>query len=363
MLNLPIIPRGSTVEKYGNGLYNNTFKVTSGNPDEPDYLLQKINHKIFRDVDGLQNNIKRVTDHIRNKLKIEGFTDIERRVLTPVEFHNPAAGSKSSSKLYFKDGKGDYWRLFLFIDGAYSCERMASPQMARTAGKAFGNFHRQLSDFKVESLKEVIPNFHNTPLRIESLRKKIAKDSFDRLKNMKDEVEYLFERAGEFSKIIELGKLGLIPKRVVHQDTKFSNVLLDTYEDSDVPEALCIIGLDTVMPGYICYDFGEAIRSGANTGKEDDSNLNNVGLNYGIYREFLDGFMEETRDFLTATETETLPFGPKLLAFEQAVRFLDDYLDGDRYYKTNYPTHNLVRARVQLKLLQSMDELIKQNQL
>jgi len=361
MLNLPIIPRGSTVEKYGNGLYNNTFKVTSGNPDEPDYLLQKINHKIFKDVDGLQNNIKRVTDHIRNKLEIEGFTDIERRVLTPVEFHNPAAGSKSSSKLYFKDGKGDYWRLFLFIDGACSCERMASSQMAHIAGKAFGNFHRLLNDFKVESLNEVIPNFHNTPVRIESLRKRVAKDSFDRLKNVKYEVEYLLERAAEFSKIIEMGKLGLIPKRVVHQDPKFGNLLLDTYEDSDVPEVLCVIGLDKVMPGYICYDFGEAIRYGANTGKEDDSNLDNVGLNYGMYRGFLDGFMEETRGFLTETEIKTLPFGPKLITYEQAVRFLDDYLDGDKYYKTNHPTHNLVRARAQIKLLQSMDELIKEN--
>jgi Ser/Thr protein kinase RdoA (MazF antagonist) len=238
---------------------------------------------------------------------------------------------------------------------------MVSSQMAHIAGKAFGNFHRLLNDFKVESLNEVIPNFHNTPVRIESLRKKVAKDSFDRLKNVKYEVEYLLERAAEFSKIIEMGKLGLIPKRVVHQDPKFGNLLLDTYEDSDVPEVLCVIGLDKVMPGYICYDFGEAIRYGANTGKEDDSNLDNVGLNYGMYRGFLDGFMEETRGFLTETEIKTLPFGPKLITYEQAVRFLDDYLAGDKYYKTNHPTHNLVRARAQIKLLQSMDELIKEN--
>ncbi len=358
MRDLPIIPRGSSVEKYGNGLINNTYKVMSGNPDVPDYILQKINHKVFKDVDGLQDNIKRVTDHIRQKLEKEGFEDIDRRVLTPVEFHNAAIGSKRSSKLFFKDDKGDYWRLFLFIDGAQSYERMETPQMAKVAGKAFGNFHRQLNDFSGESLCEVIPNFHNTPVRIENLRKKIAKNSFDRLKNVKNEVEYLLRRAGEFSKIEEMGRLGLIPKRVVHQDTKFNNVLLEANPDSEEPEVLCIIDLDTVMPGYICYDVGDAIRSGANTGKEDDTNLDNVGLNYEIYRGFIDGFIEETKDFLTKAELETLPFGPKLITYEQAVRFLDDYLDGDKYYKTNHPTHNLVRARAQIKLLQSMDELI-----
>lgn len=358
MLNLPIIPRGSSVEKYGNGLINNTYKVTSANPDEPDYLLQKINHKIFKDVDGLQNNIKKVTDHIRKKLEDAMVPDVARRVLTPVEFHNSAADSGSSSKLYFKDENGDYWRLFLFIDGAKSYERMETPEMARIAGKAFGNFHRQLNDFPGETLIEVLPNFHNTPVRIANLRKRVVKDPFDRLKNAKKEVEYLLGRAGEFSKIVEMGKMGMIPKRVVHQDTKFNNVLMEANAESEEPEVLCIIDLDTVMPGYICYDVGDAIRSGANRGKEDEKNLDKVGLNIEIYRGFLDGFTEETKDFLTKTELETLPFGPKLLTYEQAVRFLDDYLDGDRYYKINYPTHNLVRARSQIKLLQSMDELI-----
>ena len=358
MLNLPIIPRGSTVEKYGNGLINNTYKVTSANPDEPDYLLQKINHKIFKDIEGLQNNIKKVTDHIRKKLEDAGVQDVNRRVLTPVEFHNPAVGSGSSSRLYFKDESGDYWRLFLFIDGAQSYERMETPEMARIAGKAFGNFHRQLSDFPGETLCDVLPGFHNTPVRIANLRKRVAKDAFDRLKNVKDEVEYLLGRAGEFSKIVEMGKMGLIPKRVVHQDTKFNNILMESNPETDEPEVLCIIDLDTVMTGYICYDVGDAIRSGANRGKEDEKNLDNVGLDFEIYRGFLEGFTEETKDFLTKAELDTLPFGPKLLTYEQAVRFLDDYLDGDRYYKTNYPTHNLVRARVQIKLLQSMDELI-----
>ncbi len=345
MIDLPFIPEGYSVEKFGNGLINNTFKMKSEDRSKTDFLLQKINHNIFKDVEGLQNNIKQITDHIRRKLAESGCGDIDRRVLTPVEI---------DSRLYYKDANGDYWRMFVFIENTLAYDRMETPQMASVAGKAFGNFHKLLSDFPGETLCDVLPNFHNTPVRIESLRKSVALDPCGRVAEVSKEIGFLLGREKEFSMIVEMGEKGIIPKRVVHQDTKFNNVLLD----ADTNEVLCIIDLDTVMSGYICYDVGDAIRSGANTGREDETDLDKVKLNIEIYKGFLEGFTEETKGFLSQAELDTLPFGPKLLTYEQAVRFLTDYIDGDKYYKIGYPTHNLVRARTQIKLLQSMDGTI-----
>lgn len=350
MLNLPFIPAGYSAVPFGNGLINKTYKLTSENPQNPAYLLQKINHTIFRDVEGLQHNIKLVTDHIRRKLSEQGVADIKRRVLTPVEFEDKS--------LYQKDVDGNYWRMFLFIENTISHERMDTPEMAKVAGRAFGNFHKLLSDFPGETLCEVLPGFHNTPMRIESLRNRVKENPCRRYEEVKSEAEYLLGRAEEFSKIVEMGREGKLPLRVVHQDTKFNNVLLDANSAGAETEVLCIIDLDTVMPGYICYDVGDAIRSGANRGKEDDKNLDNVGLDLDIYKGFLKGFKEVTEGFLTHEELESLPFGPKLLTYEQAVRFLDDYLNGDKYYRVEYEKHNLIRARAQIRLLESMDSLI-----
>lgn len=350
MLNLPFIPGGYSAVPFGNGLINKTYKLTSDNQQKPAYLLQKINHSIFKDVEGLQRNIKLVTDHIRKKLTEQGVKDIERRVLTPVEFDDKS--------LFQKDGEGNYWRMFLFIENTISYERMETPQMAMVAGRAFGNFHKLLNDFPGETLCEVLPGFHNTPMRIESLRNRVKENPCLRYEEVKHEAEYLLGRADEFSRIVEMGRDGKLPLRVVHQDTKFNNVLLDAISAGAEPEVLCIIDLDTVMPGYICYDVGDAIRSGANKGKEDDRNLENVGLDFDIYKGFLKGFTEVTAGFLTPEELESLPFGPKLLTYEQAVRFLDDYLNGDNYYRVEYEKHNLIRARAQIRLLESMDSLI-----
>jgi len=346
-----------SIQEHGNGLINSTYKIETKGEENPDFILQKINHNIFKDVDGLQNNIIKVTNHIRSGLIRDGVKDFDRRVLTLhyLNLENNYKGNDEGRLSWYKDEEGGCWRIFKYIPNTRSYEKMTSPAMAELSGRAFGNFHKQLSDFDGESLCEVIPGFHNTPMRIENLRKRVAADPVGRLKEVEAEVEFLLSRAGEYSKIVEMGDAGLIPKRVVHQDTKFNNVLLDS-EDN----ILCVIDLDTVMPGYICYDVGDAIRTGANKGLEDDENLDNVEFDVDIYNGFIKGFTAETHDMLTPAEADTLAFGPRLLTYEQAVRFLDDYLDGDNYYKCreNFPQHNLVRARAQIKLLQSMEKTL-----
>ena len=337
-----------SIEEHGNGLINYTYKIITKSPEHPNFLLQMINKRVFKDVEGLQRNIKLITDHIRKKLEAEGCLDIDRRVLTPASIL-----SNGAIKDYYWDSDGNFWRLFVFIEDAHSYERMQNPQIAALAGKAFGKFHRQLLDFKSDDFCEVLPDFHNTPLRVKNLKTRVSEDPVGRLKEVREEVDFLLSREKEYSKIAEMGSRGELPLRIIHQDTKFNNVLLDKND-----HVLCVIDLDTVMHGYVCYDVGDAIRSGANRGEEDDENLDNVGLDIEIFKGFLEGYLSQTKDFLTRNEIETLAFGPGLLAYEQSVRFLDDYINGDKYYKykTGFPQHNLVRARAQIKLLRSMEE-------
>jgi aminoglycoside phosphotransferase (APT) family kinase protein len=188
-------------------------------------------------------------------------------------------------------------------------------------------------------------------MRIKNFNARVNENPVGRLEEVQQDVNFLLERSDEYKKIIQIGREGKIPQRIVHQDTKFNNVLLDEND-----EVLCVIDLDTVMPGYVCYDIGDAIRNGANTGKEDDPNLDNVGINMELFEGFIKGFLQETNGILTREEKETLAFGAKLLTYEQAVRFMDDFLDGDKYYKTDSVKHNLIRARAQIKLLKSMEE-------
>ncbi len=322
----------------------------------PSWLLQQINHNIFKNVEGLTGNILKVTAHIRKKLEESGELETDRKVLTPVAI-NPGAQSETG-KYFYKDTNGNYWRVFLFIEDSYSYERMENPQMAFISGKSFGSFHKMLEDFPGETLCEVLPGFHYTPGRIENLRKTVTANPVGRLEECRSLAEQLLSRADEFSEIARMGERGELPLRVVHQDTKLNNVLFDSRVTGNKPSMLCIVDLDTVMPGYICYDVGDAIRSGANRADEDEKELSKVGVDIELYRSFVQGFLEETRDFLTEREIATIPMGPKLLAYEQSVRFLDDYLAGDTYYKTNYKEHNLVRAKAQFKLLESMDSYL-----
>ncbi len=333
----------ASASPFGTGLINTTYKVKTSEADAPNYLLQIINHQIFKDVEGLTRNIQRVTTHIRRKLEEAGAADINRRVLTPIDTHK--------GKGYYKDEEGRYWRMFLFIENARSYDQLTNPKQAYVGGKAFGQFQRLLADLPGEPLAPTIPGFHNTEMRINNFVKRVKANPVGRLKEVQTEVDFLMERAEEYKKIVQMGREGILPERIVHQDTKFNNVLLD--ENDNI---LCVIDLDTVMPGYVCYDIGDAIRNGANTGKEDDPILDNVSINMELYEGFIKGFLEETRQVLTPAEIDTLAFGAKLLTYEQAVRFLDDYIDGDNYYRVNSPDHNLIRTRAQIKLLQTMEQ-------
>ncbi|WP_010662655.1 phosphotransferase enzyme family protein [Marinilabilia salmonicolor] len=333
----------ATIKPFGNGLINTTYKVRTSESDAPNYLLQIVNHHIFKNVSELTRNIERVTSHIRGKLEEQEAHDIDRRVLTPVKTND--------GKGFFKDEEDNYWRMFLFIEEAHSYDQLASVKQAEAGGRAFGQFQKLVSDLPGEPLYPVIPGFHDTEMRIKNFKERVKENPVGRLEDVQQDVDFLLERSDEYKKIIQMGREGKIPQRIVHQDTKFNNVLLD--ENDDV---LCVIDLDTVMPGYVCYDIGDAIRNGANTGKEDDPNLDNVGINMELFEGFMKGFLQETNGILTREEKETLAFGAKLLTYEQAVRFMDDFLDGDKYYKTESVEHNLIRARAQIKLLKSMEE-------
>jgi len=334
---------------FGDGLINTTYKVKTVEEDKPNYLLQIINHQIFKNVPELTKNIQRVTDHLRSKLeKIEG-SDLKRQVLTPID--------TVDGNGYVKDEDGNYWRIFLFIENARSYNQLSNANQAYVGGKAFGQFQSRLSDLPGQPLYPVLPDFHNTEMRILNFIERVKQNPVGRLEEVKAEVDFLMERSEEYKKIVQMGRNGLIPERIVHQDTKFNNVLLNEKD-----EILCVIDLDTVMPGFVCYDIGDAIRNGANTGLEDDRDLDKVSMNIDLFEGFIKGFMEETKEVLTPAEIDTLAFGAKLLTYEQAVRFLDDYIDGDNYYKVNAPDHNLVRTRAQIKLLQSMEEQYEQMQ-
>ena len=331
------------ISPIGNGLINDTYQVPTASPDTPDYILQRINHHIFKDVDLLQRNIQLVTDHIREKLAAAGEEDIERKVLRLI----PAR----DGKLYYHNAEDDsYWRVTVLIPRSVTYETM-TPRLAELTGVAFGNFQSQLSDISEGTLGETIPDFHNIEFRIEGLKESIQKDSVGRLNEVQGVVEELLSRADNMCKAQQLYRKGELPKRVTHCDTKVNNLLFD---EEDRP--LCVIDLDTTMPGFVLSDFGDFIRTGANTGAEDDPDLDKVSVNMDIFRAFSKGYIQSAGGFLTPIERELLPYGAKMLTYMQTVRFLTDYLDGDTYYKIKFPKHNLQRSYAQFKLLQSIEE-------
>ncbi|MDR2388967.1 MAG: aminoglycoside phosphotransferase family protein [Tannerellaceae bacterium] len=328
-----------SVEPFGNGHINDTLKVITDNGDGP-YILQRINHHIFTDVDMLQNNIRIVTSHIRGKLLERGETDLDRKVLSFL----PA----SDGRYYCCEG-GDFWRLCRFIPRSRSYETITS-QLARQAGKAFGDFQAMLADIPEGVLGETIPNFHNMEFRLRQFREALHNNIAHRADETRALICEIENRADAMCLQEKLYREGQLKKRINHCDTKVNNVLFD--EDGSV---LCVIDLDTVMPGFVLSDIGDFIRTGANNGAEDDENLANVSLNMEIFKAYTEGYMETAQIFLTPLEIRLLPYGGRLLTYMQTVRFLTDYLNGDTYYKTHRPGHNLQRASAQFKLLESLE--------
>ena len=332
-----------TIESFGSGHINDTFKVVNSVPAYPDYVLQRINHYIFPDIPGLMQNMERVTRYIRKKLRQAGEEDPDRHVLKVV----PA----KDDKLFYKDKNGNYWRTVLYIPGGKTYDIVDSPEKAYQGGRAFGRFQALLSDFPPPPLAETIPDFHNIEKRLQTFRRVVENDPLGRAVKVKDEINMVSTRVEEMMTLHKLGQAGEIPLRITHNDTKFNNILFDEKDN-----VLCILDLDTVMPGFVHYDFGDAIRTCANTGAEDDKNLQRVSLDIRLFKAYAEGFLEETADFLQPIEIEYLAFSAKLFAYSQALRFLTDYIDGDRYYKIHFPEHNLQRTRAQFKLLQSMEK-------
>lgn len=328
------------IKPLGTGLINDTFRVTTVEPTAPDYVLQRINHVVFTDVEMLQQNIQRVTEHIRHKLHERGENDIERKTLRLIPTRD--------GKLYLVD-EGKYWRITRYIPRSITFEQV-TPLLAYRTGKAFGEFQYLLSDLPGEPLGATVPNFHNMPFRLSQLSETIQQDAAGRLAEVRPIVDELLSRADDMCRAEHLHDEGLLPRRITHCDTKVSNVLFD--EDGGF---LCVIDLDTTMPGYVLSDFGDFIRTAANTGAEDDEDPSRVGVNMEIFKEFARGYIESARPFLCQTEIDNLPYGAQLLTYMQTVRFLTDYLNGDTYYKITDPKHNLRRTVAQLALLHSID--------
>lgn len=328
------------VKPLGEGLINDTFKVYVKGYENPKYVLQRINNAIFQDVELLQNNIEKVTNHIRKKLIDKNVADVERKVLRFIKTND--------DKNYHFDGE-KYWRLMLFIDDSYTYQAV-TPEYSYTAGLAFGDFQSMLADIE-DDLGETIPSFHNIELRLSQLREAVKNNPLGRVEEVRYYIDEIEKRAEAMCLGEQLYREGKLPKRICHCDTKVNNMLFD--KEGNV---LCVIDLDTVMPSFIFSDFGDFLRSAANTGAEDDKNLDNVDFNMEIFEAFTKGYLEGTKSFLLPIERENLPYAAKLFPYMQTVRFLADYINGDTYYKIQYPEHNLVRTKAQWKLFESAEK-------
>lgn len=322
-----------SVEPYGSGHIHQTFKLEASSSEV--YILQKINRKIFTNIPVLQKNIQNVLNHITQK----GQSGNSLIMLT---FKN--------EKSYFLDDDGNYWRLFNYIHNSKTYNKITSENLAYEAGKAYGSFLSSLNDLPVDSLHETIPDFHNLDYRLHLLEQSVKTDTKNRLSNIESELQFARIRSKKLRRILELGNENKIPLRVTHNDTKINNVLFDQND-----KAICVIDLDTVMPGYIHYDFGDAIRTGAAAADEDETDLEKMFIDLQLFESYSKGFIEQTIGFMNQIEIDELYLAPQILTFTIALRFLTDYLNGDVYFNTLHSTHNLQRWYAQKQLLLSME--------
>lgn len=332
-------------EPYGNGHINDTFLLTYELPlgEKKRYILQRLNLVVFKRPDELMKNVVSVTEYLRQMIIRQGG-DPDRETLRVIKTRE--GGN------YFQDRCGNCFRVFSFIEDSICLQQVENKDDFYACGAAFGNFQRMLADYPVADLYETIPDFHNTPSRFRDFQKAVEEDLLGRAALVQAEIDFALEREKETSELTDLIKEGKLPLRVTHNDTKLDNILFD----KESKKALCIIDLDTVMPGSSLYDFGDSIRFGASTGAEDEKDLSKVELDLSLFEAFTRGYLVGSGGSLTQKEIEMLPMGAKLMTYECGIRFLADYLQGDVYFKIQREGHNLDRARTQFKLVAEMEE-------
>lgn len=341
------------VAPLGNGLINTTYKVTTAGEQTPNYVLQNVNTAIFTDPDLLMNNITAVTNHLRAKLEAAGTKDLDRRCLQFVPL-------KDEDKYFFIDEEGKCWRVMVFIPETVS-KSGVSLESAYIVGETFGNFQANLADINA-TLGETIKDFHNIEFRLQQLDEAVATDAKGRVAEVKELLDLIANRREMMTRSERLYREGKLPKRICHCDTKVDNILFDKNDD-----VLCVIDLDTVMPSFVFSDYGDFLRSAANFVKEDDPAIEKVGFNMDVFKAFTKGYLKTASSFLTPIEIKNLPYAAMLFPYMQLVRFLSDYINGDVYFRIQYPDHNLVRSKNQMALflsaeshLQEMEAFIKE---
>ncbi len=323
---------------YGNGHINDTFCL-----DSPRRILQRINTSIFKNPEELMENVEKVTDFLREKIVANGGNPL-RETLTVIK--------TVDGKNCYKYDEENAFRMYLFVEDTKSIENSKTPEDLYEAGVGFGRFQRMLADYPAETLHETIKDFHHTPKRVEALREAIREDKAGRAASVKEEIDFALEQAVWADVVIKGIEDGRIPLRVTHNDTKINNILFD----QESGKAVCVIDLDTVMPGSMLYDFGDALRMGGSTAAEDETDLDKVWFEVEAFEAFAKGYLSEVKDSLTETEIELLPLSVKLMTYECGIRFLTDYLNGDTYFKIHREHHNLDRARNQFKLVADITE-------
>ena len=329
-----------SIRRITDGHINSTFVLDFG---KEKYLFQQLNTNVFRRPVELMNNIVGISDFLKKKIAERGGNP-ERECLTVLP-------SKSGLPYYISQG-GEFWRSFIFITGAHTIQTVENPDDFKAAAVAFGNFQRQLADYPADSLAETIPNFHNTVSRFADFTKAVADNLSGRADNCRDEIEFILAREADCSVLTDMIAKGELPLRVTHNDTKLNNVMFDDVTG----EAICVVDLDTVMPGLSLYDFGDSIRYGASTAAEDEKDLDKVRFSMEYFRAYAEGYLSAAGSALTENEIRYLPFSSKLMTLECGMRFLGDYINGDTYFGISYPEHNLVRARTQLKLVSEIEK-------
>lgn len=338
--------KGALKEKrpYGNGHINDTYLLVYETPEGKTarYILQRMNHSIFKKPRELMENVVNVTEYLR-RIILERGGDADRETLNVVR--------TTAGESCYEDEDHNFWRVFLFIENTLCLEMVENAGDFYDSAVAFGNFQKMLADYPADTLHETIPNFHNTPSRFQDFKRAVEEDAAHRASLAEKEIAFALEREAETAALTDLLARGELPLRVTHNDTKLNNILFDAQSK----KALCIIDLDTVMPGLSHYDFGDSIRFGASTGAEDEQDLTRVELDLNLFEAFTRGYLEGCDGSLTEKEIEMLPMGAKLMTYECGIRFLADFLSGDVYFKIHRENHNLDRARTQFKLVADME--------